>query len=183
MYRFKNVVVCLKKVHNFLWPILLKVSASIPKLRCFQENVPPADLRGDKHMAAFRVFERFAETFFCLFHVRSPCPLRWARVHWKEIILNCRGKACDRKSACEFSLFNAHTMSLIFHLFMNVNKLCLNQRVLFLVCVCWLANRVLSLKSRRCVDTEDVESRTSQIVLFSVIGKFYLWVGSNRLAC
>ena len=25
------------------------------------------------------------------------------------------------------SLFNAHTMILIFHIFMNVNKLCLNQ--------------------------------------------------------
>ena len=26
------------------------------------------------------------------------------------------------------SLFNAHTMILIVHIFMNVNKLCLNQR-------------------------------------------------------
>ena len=29
--------------------------------------------------------------------------------------------------ACERSLFNAHTMILIVHIFMNVNKLCLNQ--------------------------------------------------------
>ena len=27
----------------------------------------------------------------------------------------------------KISLFNAHTMILIFHIFMNVNKLCLNQ--------------------------------------------------------
>ena len=29
----------------------------------------------------------------------------------------------------ESSLFNAHTMILIVHIFMNVNKLCLNQNV------------------------------------------------------
>ena len=28
---------------------------------------------------------------------------------------------------CKPSLFNAHTMILIVHIFMNVNKLCLNQ--------------------------------------------------------
>ena len=31
------------------------------------------------------------------------------------------------------SLFNAHTMILIVHIFMNVNKLCLNQQCLFVL--------------------------------------------------
>ena len=33
------------------------------------------------------------------------------------------------------SLFNAHTMILIVHIFMNVNKLCLNQVILLQHCV------------------------------------------------
>ena len=41
------------------------------------------------------------------------------------------------------SLFNAHTMILIFHIFMNVNKLCLNQTSDWLVATTQTVNMSL----------------------------------------
>ena len=58
------------------------------------------------------------------------------------------------------SLFNAHTMILIVHIFMNVNKLCLNQPCALknaltrFIVLCRIAGMHAYLRSAHCVVTQ-----------------------------